>query len=148
MKPSNNPDSRKLDRTPRGLRNCNPLNIRKSAAIWQGLHPEQNDPDFFRFNSMAWGYRAAFIVLRTYHRKYGLNTVEKIIARWAPPENGNDTDFYIRKVCALTGFEAQQPLNPCNPHHMPALVAAMSRVENGCRADLTEIRKGWELYLG
>ena len=49
----------------RGLRNCNPLNIRRTADLWQGLAERQPDPEFFTFRSMAWGYRAAFIVLRT-----------------------------------------------------------------------------------
>ena len=70
----------------RGLRNCNPLNIRRTADLWQGLAERQPDPEFFTFRSMPWGYRAAFIVLRTYCHKYGLRTVRDIIARWAPPE--------------------------------------------------------------
>ena len=48
----------------RGLRNCNPLNIRRTADLWQGLAERQPDPEFFTFRSMAWGYRAAFIVGR------------------------------------------------------------------------------------
>lgn len=59
----------------RGLRNCNPLNIRRTADLWQGLAERQPDPEFFTFRSMPWGYRAAFIVLRTYCHKYGLRTV-------------------------------------------------------------------------
>ena len=66
----------------RGLRNCNPLNIRRTADLWQGLAERQPDPEFFTFRSMPWGYRAAFIVLRTYCHKYGLRTVRDIIARW------------------------------------------------------------------
>lgn len=64
----------------RGLRNCNPLNIRRTADLWQGLAERQPDPEFFTFRSMSWGYRAAFIVLRTYCHKYGLRTVRDIIA--------------------------------------------------------------------
>ena len=48
----------------RGLRNCNPLNIRRTADLWQGLAERQPDPEFFTFRSMPWGYRAAFIVGR------------------------------------------------------------------------------------
>lgn len=62
----------------RGLRNCNPLNIRRTADLWQGLAERQPDPEFFTFRSMAWGYRAAFIVLRTYCHKYGLRTVREL----------------------------------------------------------------------
>jgi hypothetical protein len=40
------------------------------------------------------------------------------------------------------------PLNPYDPTHMGPLVAAMSRVECGRRANLTEVKAGWELYMG
>lgn len=38
--------------TPRGIRNCNPLNIRRSAAKWKGLCAQQNDASFCQFESM------------------------------------------------------------------------------------------------
>ena len=97
---------------------------------------------------MAWGYRAAFIVLRTYHLKYGIRTVAEIIARWAPPEDDNDTEMYLRKVCALTDFAPDTVLNPFNPVHMGPLVAAMSRVECGVKPDIGQIKEGWLLYMG
>ena len=132
----------------RGSRNCNPLNIRRTADLWQGLAERQPDPEFFTFRSMPWGYRAAFIVLRTYCHKYGLSTVRDIIARWAPPEDGNDTENYARKVCALTGFPPDKCLNPYDPSHMAPLVAAMSRVECGVKPSMSQIKEGWSLYMG
>lgn len=135
-------------RKSRGLRLCNPLNIRKSTDLWQGLTKKQPDPEFFTFKSMAWGYRAAFIVLRTYILKHHIDTVAGIIRRWAPPEDGNDTDIYIRQVCALTGFSPDRKLHPFNPCDMGPLVAAMSRVECGTPAVMTEVKEGWELYYG
>ena len=111
---------------PRGLRNNNPLNIRRTANLWQGLSKEQNDPDFFQFESMAWGYRAAFVVLRTYRNRYGINTVERIVRRWAPEKDGNDTEYYIRKVTVLTGLERTQIVDDQDPRTMMNLVAAMT----------------------
>lgn len=133
---------------PRGLRNNNPLNIRRTANLWQGLSKEQNDPDFFQFESMAWGYRAAFVVLRTYRNRYGINTVERIVRRWAPEKDGNDTEYYIRKVTVLTGLERKQIVDDQDPKTMMNLVAAMSRVENGVPARQVEVCKGWKLYQG
>ena len=133
---------------PRGLRNNNPLNIRRTANLWQGLSKEQNDPDFFQFESMAWGYRAAFVVLRTYRNRYGINTVELIVRRWAPEKDGNDTEYYIRKVTVLTGLERTQIVDDQDPRTMMNLVAAMSRVENGVPARQVEVCKGWKLYQG
>ncbi len=43
---------------PRGLRNCNPGNIRISKDKWQGLREKQEDKSFFQFTEMKWGYRA------------------------------------------------------------------------------------------
>lgn len=133
---------------PRGLRNRNPLNIRRSADLWQGMAEEQTDREFFQFKSMDWGYRAAFVVLRTYRHRYGANTVERIVRRWAPPEDGNDTEIYIQKVEILTGLKRDEALDGENPKVMTGLVAAMSRVENGVPARMSEVYAGWKLYLG
>mgnify|MGYP003533551919 FL=1 len=46
----------------RGIRNNNPLNIRLSADKWQGMREEQTDKAFVQFKSMAYGYRAAWII--------------------------------------------------------------------------------------
>lgn len=134
--------------TPRGLRNNNPLNIRRTADLWQGLRKEQRDPEFFQFKSNAWGYRAAFVVLRTYRNRYGANTIERIVKRWAPEGDGNDTEYYIRKVAVLTGLERNQIVNDQDPKSMMNLVAAMSRVENGIPARPGEVYMGWKLYQG
>ena len=141
-------DMNKRNTESRGLRNRNPLNLPRDGRLLRGLAAQQDDPDHYRFKSMAWGYRAAFIVLRTYHLKYGIRTVQAIVSRWAPPEDGNDTEIYIRKVCALTGFAPDTRLNPFNPSHMGPLVAAMSRVECGVKPDIRQIKEGWLLYMG
>ena len=56
---------------PRGLRNNNPGNIRRSKDNWQGLAPEQTDPDFFQFTAPEWGYRALIKTLQTYRKPLG-----------------------------------------------------------------------------
>ena len=33
---------------PRGIRNCNPLNIRRSRDQWKGLLKVQNDKSFYQ----------------------------------------------------------------------------------------------------
>lgn len=38
------------------------------------------------------------VTLRTYVCKYGLRTVREIITRWAPPQDNNDTERYIKYV--------------------------------------------------
>lgn len=53
---------------PRGIRNNNPLNIRRTAKDqWQGLRAQQTDANFCQFESLEYGWRAAFYLLtRTY----------------------------------------------------------------------------------
>ena len=81
---------------PRGLRNNNPLNIRRGKDQWQGLRAQQTDASFCQFESLEYGWRAAFYLLtRTYYHKYRLYTIRKIISKWAPP-NENLTETYIQ----------------------------------------------------
>jgi len=137
----------------RGIRNCNPLNIRKGKDQWRGLLPEQNDKSFFQFMAMEWGYRAAFRLLRTYRVKYKRTTIRTIIERWAPP-NENATQAYIDRVCQEMEVPPHFILNIGSLQDDDAywaceLVRAMALVENGVGcADLIrreEIRKGYEL---
>ena len=48
---------------PRGLRNNNPLNIRRSSQPWRGKVANPTDKDFEQFISMEDGLRAAFVIL-------------------------------------------------------------------------------------
>ena len=71
---------------PRGIRNNNPLNIRRSKDKWKGMRLQQTDPSFVQFESLKWGWRAAFYLLtRTYYHQYRLFTIRAIISKWAPP---------------------------------------------------------------
>jgi len=133
---------------PRGLRNCNPLNLRRTGQLWQGMAEQQTDREFYQFRSMAWGYRAAFVVLRTYVWRRKADTVVKIVKRWAPDADGNDSELYLARVLALTGMKRDTQLNPLDANQMIPLVSAMSRIENGVRASLCDLMAGWVLYYG
>lgn len=82
----------------RGQRNNNPLNIRHSSSRWQGRSPVQTDACFVQFESVEYGLRAGFMLLRTYFYKYKLHTIRSIILRWAPEADGNNVFAYIRYV--------------------------------------------------
>lgn len=114
----------------RGIRNSNPGNIRKSKDKWQGLAANQPDTDFFTFESPIYGIRALARILITYQDKHDLNTIKKIIGRWAP-ENENDTKSYINAVAKSTGFAASQEINLHNYEHLKPLVTAIIHHENG-----------------
>lgn len=130
----------------RGLANCNPGNIRRSSSHYRGEVRPSRDPDFKQFESIEWGYRAIFVTLNTYRRKYRLRTIREMISRWAPPVE-NHTEAYIRAVTARTGFSADAVLDTRSRQQMVPLIAAMSEVENGVKADFRAVERGWELYV-
>ena len=127
----------------RGLRNCNPLNIRWVAGTrWKGQSSFQGDKDFVQFERMEWGIRAAFVLLRTYAIKYKANCIQDIITRWAPPSE-NDTEKYIKNVCLWSGLGGLQRLTE---EDWPKLVLAMARQECGALLSEEIINRGYELY--
>ena len=128
----------------RGLRNCNPLNIRRVAGTrWKGQRAEQTDRSFVQFESLEYGIRAAFCLLETYRRKYKAVCIEDIINRWAPPSE-NDTRKYVETVCRLTGFGGKERLEESQ---LPALVCAMAFVECGAPISKETINKAYSLYV-
>ena len=129
----------------RGLANCNPGNIRRSSSRYRGEISPSRDPAFKQFESIEWGYRAIFVTLNTYRQKYRLDTIRGMISRWAPPSE-NHTEAYIRAVVARTGLRDDEPIDTCSQRQMIALVAAISEVENGAKADLEAVERGWMLY--
>lgn len=128
---------------PRGIRNNNPLNIRKGCK-WIGLRPTQTDKEFCQFTWLVYGIRAGFITLRTYIRKHKCNTIEKIISRWAPRKE-NDTAAYIRAVAKRTRLAIDLPLRIEDKKELCSLVSAMIEVECGCSVDIDTIRMGYNL---
>ena len=128
---------------PRGLRNNNPGNIRRNSDVFQG-EKTSYDREFKQFKSMAYGYRAIFKILSNYYRNYKLDTIRKMIDRWAP-ENENDTDAYIKAVSDYAGIPADDPININDREQMIRIVGGMSKVENGREADMSDVIAGWNL---
>ena len=115
---------------PRGIRNHNPGNIRRSGDPWQGLAKDQNDDAFFQFAEAKWGIRALARVLISYQDKHGLRTVRAIISRWAPPVE-NKTSSYIDHVARRLGVGADDPLDVHDYRVLRGLVEAIVAHENG-----------------
>ena len=128
---------------PRGLRNNNPGNIRRNSDVFQG-EKTSYDREFKQFKSIAYGYRAIFKILSNYYRNYKLDTIRKMIGRWAP-ENENDTEAYIKAVSDYAGIPADDPINVNDREQTIRIVAGMSKVENGREADMSDVITGWSL---
>ena len=129
----------------RGMRNNNPLNIRRSASQWQGMRTEQTDRAFVQFTSMVMGYRAAWRTLETYYKHFEAErkpfTPRNIIYRWAPPVE-NDSEAYLRRICQLTTLAGNAPLSRPSriltsedKEKLVSLIAAMACVENGIKME-------------
>ena len=115
---------------PRGIRNNNPLNIRRSRLKWNHeIFREPMDKSFCQFDEMKYGWRAAFCLLRRYITVYGANTIEKIIRRWAPSTE-NNTQAYIEMVSKLANKAPDAPIDFLTIEILQ-VAAAMCRVENG-----------------
>ena len=129
---------------PRGIRNCNPGNIRITKDKWQGLRTVQTDKEFFQFEEMKWGYRALIRTLQNYRKKHGCHTVADFIRRWAP-SNENDTSAYIMSVCKYLGIPSVFVPDVNDRETMCALAAAISKHENGVDPIMKEVQDGWDL---
>lgn len=134
---------------PRGYRNNNPCNIRRTGGrAWVGEVQPSLDPQFKQFSTMAYGFRAALMLVRNYVRRYGCRTVRDIICRWAPPAE-NSTAEYVRAVCQEMGggVQPQTALDITDPAAMQRLVRAMALVENGFMPRDEDVAAGWQLLL-
>lgn len=114
-------------KTPRGIRNNNPLNIR-IGNTWLGEVPNPTDSNFEQFVHIRYGLRAAFCILRRYIRRYKRNTVRKIVTAWAPSTE-NNTERYIELVCKFGCLDADEEIRYEDSVTMCSLVQAMARVE-------------------
>lgn len=133
---------------PRGIRNNNPLNIRKGNN-WKGEVCSSTDSEFEQFVSMQWGIRAGFKILKNYMTGYGgrvkaLTNIHDIIHRWAPP-NENNCKAYIDSVCRFSGLHEFERLQFSDRNKMLALVDGMIRVECGQPVSLDIIASAYDL---
>lgn len=137
---------KKQNYVPRGIRNNNPTNIRIGNQ-WLGERKNPTDPDFEQFDSMVYGCRAAFIILRRYINRYHRDCVTKIISSWAP-ETENKTKAYIDCVCSQMNVQPDQLLSFEDRAQMVALVDAMIRVECGQPVSESTLIMAYNIAVG
>ena len=114
----------------RGEKNCNPGNIERNATLWQGMAADQSaDSRFIVFINPGWGIRALAKILLTYN-KQGLNTVRKIIDKWAPPVE-NDTGAYVNHVAEMVGVDEDTVIQVRDPETLELLTKGIIAHENG-----------------
>ena len=154
-----NENNEKLTTT-RGVRNCNPLNIKYSERNkWQGKVPdrEKKDQVFEEFRSMEYGLRAALKLITKYCLE-GTDTPRAIVRRWAPAGvDGNPTKAYVAYVekrmelllvnewkYALE-YDPKRRISYTNRVVINALLTAMSEFESRYTPTDFELSQAWKL---
>ena len=95
------------------------------------------------FNDRVSCYRCLLKVLRNYNKLHGCRTIPDYVRRWAP-EHENNTSGYISRVCQEMGIPTTFVPDPDDKSIMCAMAAAISEVENGVPAILSEVEAGWD----
>ena len=124
-------------RDTRGVRNNNPLNIRRSTSLWVGKVKNGTDRSFEQFHEMWQGLRAAMYLLTRYHRDYRWHTVKAIISHWAPASDGNNVEAYVGYVSLY--MKKVERTRQC----LFDVVKAMSKVESDYKPEKEELNKAW-----
>jgi hypothetical protein len=131
----------------RGLKNNNPGNLRIGSSAWMGKIPKSQNSDgsFEQFETWVYGVRAMTKLIRNYI-KGGTNTINKIINKYAPPSDGNNTNRYIAFLVGETGILANKPIDPDDKTVMRKLIKGIVKQELGCYLVTdAEFNKAWDL---
>ena len=119
----------------------NPLNIKHSAILWEGMSLNQDDKEIIRFTKPEYGIKAAYKILYTFNTKYHCKTLGQLISRWAPPDK-NDTVTYIKIVCTVCKCPPETLVDFNDIDFMCSMLKAMCKFENGITYPDSIIKKG------
>lgn len=113
---------------PLGIRQNNPGNLIKTNIPWRGKVQQDQVPTRYEaFTHPVYGIRAMFMDVRGDIEKDGLNTLEKLLAEYAPTFE-NNLPAYIASVSQRTGLAPAQPITP---DYYLSLLKAIIHHENG-----------------
>lgn len=133
---------------PRGIRNNNPLNIRKGNN-WKGERKVQTDKAFEEFETLQYGLRAGLKLIRNQISGFNgsrpkFNTIGKLIKVWAPPSE-NQTLRYIDFVCQAVGKQPFDIIRDDDQKLICDIARAMAFVECGQWIDIDQFESAWFL---
>lgn len=127
-----------LDSSSLAAKNKNPMNIKKlDNDVWEG-QIGVDEKGHAVFSSWEYGVRAGAFTLRSYALKHNVDTVDKLVDRFAEVK-GQKHNIYVLFLCESLGVESDQKISLID--YMPVLLRAMSKYESGL--DLPE-----ELFVG
>jgi hypothetical protein len=113
------------------IKNNNPGNLRDSGIDWVGLDsPRADEHGFCRFKALADGASALVKDLHNQPRLHGMNTVNLIIEKFAPPSE-NNTAAYKADVSERLKVSPDQVIDLQNPLTLLTLARSISHHETG-----------------
>lgn len=131
------------------IKNNNPGNIRwNSVNNWVG-QIGKDSRGFVIFDELKNGTRAMQKLIGNYINS-GVNTISKIIYKYAPP-NENNTENYIRQVLLMMNGSGASVvnrntiINPANKAQFLKLINSMIRIESGESLSLNQLETGYSL---
>lgn len=111
----------------RAERNNNPGNLEFRGQ--SGATPEDGEGRFAKFATPAEGVEALANQLRLDGSR-GLNTIEKIIRKYAP-SNENNTESYIKTLSKYTSIGRNENVDTNDVYTLHGLIKGISRIESG-----------------
>lgn len=114
-------------RLPRGIRNNNPLNIRRSTSHWMGKVYNSTDQSFEQFAKMIFGIRAGMVLLTRHVLCYRLRTLKGIVHIWAPDGDGGNNERAYCNALMQRGVTSDVQMTK---DWLYTLMAAMCEVES------------------
>lgn len=123
---------------PVGLRNNNPLNLRKTSIKWAdeivNTGGTGRSNEFESFRTLAAGLRAGIKNAKGKFAK-GTKTIHSLINIWAPKSDGNDTAAYVAAVAKRAGVASTASIQWSNTPLIARIIQAMAIHECGAVAE-------------
>jgi hypothetical protein len=125
----------------------NPFNIKKSKYFFYGRVSAGNFSMFESFQNITFATAAFYKLIRENYYFKGYNTIEKIMYRYAPPNDGNDTEKYISYISNATGFNRSDEINISNFRFMSKFAESICFFESGYKLQFFQSWRAYQFYL-
>jgi hypothetical protein len=94
------------------------------------IRPVGEKTGYQSFKTPEEGVAAIDNQVRIFGSKYGVNTLEGVINRWAPPEDNNNTAALIAEASRVTGLKPNDKIDLSNPATRAVLIGAIIKQES------------------
>jgi hypothetical protein len=117
------------NRSPRGIRNNNPGNLNFAGQAGATKEGGENGR-FAVFESMRDGISALYRQIQLYFSR-GVNTIESVVNKYAPADDNNNVQAYIKQLVGATGKQADEKLSGEDTETVFKLIRGIINHENG-----------------